>query len=151
MNYQIRPVLFNDRYQKGNRGIFYEIIFEDKEKNHGYVELLFYPLNKLKILHKICNSERIELSDTIAHINRFFPNGSSKSKEEEIGRKGVGTDILLRCIEDSKQNGAKILFIGFASDKLCDYLRKRNFIEIGQFAFYINLSIYKLEDLKKLD
>ncbi len=92
--------------------------------------------------------ENIKETDFCAEIVNFFPNGSEsdrKSKgDKKYMRKGVGTRILNKVIDDCKSARVKFLYVKTSEDSMLNFLRKKKFNELStsydvENHFYIAL------------
>lgn len=78
-------------------------------------------------------------SDELADITRFYPHDKIdirkenflelyKERLERFGRHGIGTDLLMQMITDSKGQGCDVMYISSNRRKLISLLRKNGFI-----------------------
>ena len=79
--------------------------------------------------------ENLNSDDFCAEIVNFFPNGSKLDRinvpDEEYMRKGVGSTILKKVIDDCKRANIKFLYSKTANDSMISFLRKKGFKEFA--------------------
>lgn len=121
------------------RGFEYKFRFpENIERPKGeaqiiYTTLKYYGEIGANKLFDTLTARGIKPVDIIACINEFFPNGRGTDKEiVKYVEQGFGAEILEFITEESKMEGAKVLYVQTREEKMRDFIMKRGFERVDE-------------------
>lgn len=126
----------------GLEGYHYDVIYPDPSRLKGDVDVYFDSLwdyqDSVEAYEKLI-SEGLAPIDKIADITGFFPNGDLKDKEvEKYTRKGVGSEVLKKVINDSLDNDCKAMIVFTGRPWMKDFLEKKHkFTPANALEYYI--------------
>jgi GNAT superfamily N-acetyltransferase len=109
-------------------------------KTAGYAEISLtrldcFPQNKQKALETLL----LDHYSVLGKILYYFPNGTGiKESAEEYMKRGVGTVVMNRIIEDCMHEGVAAIAVTTVFECMGKFLRKYGFSEDGDF-YYLGL------------
>lgn len=112
-------------------GIEYAIKYSDDIAD-GEAHLIFSEINTYPIAMDVF--PELRCSDKLVEISIFYPHGSSdKERIKNYSKKGIGTTLLENMIQDSKENGSRVMFINTAYPKMQSLIEKHDFVKDAYF------------------
>lgn len=105
-----------------------------KNRPEGRAQLILRLVSELdQKVQRVLSRQGIQAIDTIAHVNRFFPNGGIRDEEiDERTRTGAGTMALCFLEARAALDGAKAMYVCSTESSMQSFCRKRGFVSFGK-------------------
>ncbi len=110
----------------GRPGYNYNFFFQEG-RLQGMAEILFSLVKSYDCLPPVSQLYRelgLQPDQSVAHLNRFYPNGQGLPDDSELMRRGVGTAALELITADAKEFGAKGMHVFSGRSGMKHFIRK---------------------------
>lgn len=109
---------------------------------NGHARIYFYILYELREfpcvdpiaeVHHVLSQRGLSPEDVVTGIAMFYPNGGGKPCRQYM-RHGAGSMLLERIMKDSRERGARALFLSTGNKSMKSFVEKKRFVLFGSFG-----------------